>query len=473
MSQDLLTLPSPEVPAALADYSRDPLGFMTRCAREFGEIVPLQFEGELFCLLTNPDHITEVLKDRLLFIKAKDLRILRGLLGNGLITSEGDFWQRQRRLTQPVFHQQRINGYGAVMVDYAQRMLQTWHEGKVLDVHDEMMRLTLNIVMKTIFDQDVTDGEASHVGHALDEAMNWFATKTTDGLAEEQDSDSANIQTWLNRGVKVVAQSLQTLGLGGVTSSDVDRRYQDAIALLDETVYAMINHRRISGSEGDDLLGMLMQVQDTDDGSRMSDQQLRDEVVSLMLAGHETTANTLSWTWMLLASHPRVCGKLSEELKTVLNGRTPTIAALPQLPYTNMVVKEAMRLYPPVTDVSREATQDCEIGGYSVPKGTMLVASQWVMHRNPRYFSDPEVFNPERWADDLEKRLPRGVYFPFGDGPRVCIGRSFALMEAVLILATIAQAFQLDLVRDQMIELQPSITLRPRHGIQVVLKKAF
>lgn len=245
MSQDLLTLPSPEVPTALADYSRDPLGFMTRCTREFGEIVPLRFEGELFCLLTNPDHITEVLKDRLLFIKAKDLRILRGLLGNGLITSEGDFWQRQRRLIQPVFHQQRINGYGAVMVEYTQRMLLPWHEGKVLDVHDEMMRLTLNIVTKTIFNRDVTDGEASHVAHALDEAMNWFTTKITDGLAEEQDSDSA------------------------------DRRYQDAIALLDETVYAMIARRRISGSEGDDLLGMLMQVQDADDGSRMTDRQLR------------------------------------------------------------------------------------------------------------------------------------------------------------------------------------------------------
>lgn len=328
------------------------------------------------------------------------------------------------------------------MVEYTQRMLLPWHEGKVLDVHDEMMRLTLNIVTKTIFDRDVTDGEASHVAHALDEAMNWFTMKTTDGLAEEQDSDSA------------------------------DRRYQDAIALLDETVYAMIARRRISGSEGDDLLGMLMQVQDADDGSRMTDQQLRDEVASLMLAGHETTANTLTWTWMLLANHPRVRGKLTEELKTVLNGRTPTIADLPQLPYTNMVIKEAMRLYPPVTDVSREATQDCEIGGYSIPKGTTLVASQWVMHRNPRYFTDPEVFNPERWADDLEKRLPRGVYFPFGDGPRVCIGKSFALMEAVLILATIAQSYRLELVCDQAIELQPSITLRPKHGIQVVLKKA-
>lgn len=447
MSQDLLALPSPEVSSVLTEYNQDPLGFMTRCAREFGEIVPLRFEGELYCLLTNPDHITAVLKERLLFIKAKELRILRGLLGNGLLTSEADFWQRQRRLIQPVFHQHRIDGYAAVMVDYTERMLQTWRAGEMRDVHQEMMRLTLNIVMKTIFDQDVTDGEASRVAQALDEAMSWFMQQKN-GVTEE--TITSNQHHWR-------------------TNVGADRQYQEAIALLDETIYAIIQQRRMSGSEGEDLLGMLMQVQDADDGSRMSDRQLRDEVASLMLAGHETTANTLSWTWMLLANHPPVRAKLAAELNTVLKGRPPTIAALPQLPYTDMIIKEAMRLYPPVTDVRREATRDCEIGGYFIPKGTTLIASQWVMHRDPRYFTHPEVFNPERWANDLEKRLPRGIYFPFGDGPRVCIGKNFALMEAVLILATIAQRFQLDLVSAQAIELQSSITLRPKHGIKVVL----
>ncbi len=428
---NLLTLPSPDVSTALAEYSQDPLGFMTRCAREFGEIVPLQFAcGELFCLLTNPNYITEVLKDRLLFIKAQDLHSLDGLIGSGLLTSEGDFWQRQRRLTQPIFHQQRIDNYGSVMVSLTQQMLQTWDEDRILDVHDQMMRLTLNIVMKTIFDQDVTDGEATYVAHALDEAMNWAITQEKD-----------------------------------------DRRYQNAIASLDATIYAIIQRRCGSGVEGNDLLGMLMQVQDADDGSRMSDRQLRDEVATMMLAGHETTANTMSWTWMLLSQHPQVRANLHKELKTVLSGRTATIADLPQLSYTNSVIKEAMRLYPPVTDVSREATQDCEIGGYSIPKGTTLICSQWVMHRDRRYFSDPERFSPERWADDLEKKLPRGIYFPFGDGPRVCIGKSFALMEAALILATIAQKFQLNLIPDQTIELQPSITLRPKQGIQVIVKK--
>lgn len=471
MNRDLLTLPRPETHSALEEYSQDPLGFMTRCAREFGEIVPLEFEGELHCLLSNPDHITEVLRDRLSFIKGKQTRLLQGVLGNGLLVSEGDFWQRQRRLVHPVFHQQRINGYGTVMVNYTQQMLQTWHEGKVLDVHEEMMHLTLNIVMKTIFNQDITGEGASHVAHALEEVMSWFSAQTTGELVKEQAVD-ANIQTGQNRGATVVAPSLQTPEVKGETSSESDHHYQDAIALLDETVYTMINHRRTSESEGEDLLGMLMQVQDADDGSRMTDKQLRDEVATMILAGHETTANTLSWTWMLLANHPEVRDKLTQELQTVLNGRTPTIADFPQLPYTEMVTKEVMRFYPTVTDLNREATQDCQVGGYSIPQGTTLITSQWVMHRSPLYFTDPEVFDPERWANDLEKRLPRGVYFPFGDGSRVCIGKGFAKMELVLLLATIAQTFQLDLVPDQAIELQPSITLRPKQGIRVVLKKA-
>lgn len=463
MTQNLRTLPRFDIPNALAEYGRDPLGFMTRCAREFGPkasgLVPLRFEGELFCLLTNPAHITEMLKDRRLFIKAKDLRILKDLLGNGLLTSEGDFWQRQRRLVQPLFHHQRIHSYGTVMVNYTARMLQTWHEGECLNVHDEMTRLTLNIVMKTIFDQDISGEAAGNIAQAVDEVMAWYSY---------QEEDSGSAQAWIDRSLQAVGQALQNWG----SSRDTEDRYREAIALLDKTVYAMIAHRRTTRSAGDDLLGMLMQVQDADDGSQMSDQQLRDEAITMIIAGHETTANTLSWTWMLLANHPRVQEKLAAELKAVLAGRLPTVADLPQLPYTSWIIQEAMRLYPPVIDVSREATKDCAIGDYAIPKGTTLIASQWVMHRDPRYFEDPAAFQPERWANDLESRLPRGVYFPFSDGPRVCIGKSFALMEAVLILATISQQFQLALVPGQAITLQPSITLRPKHGIQVTLQKS-
>ena len=450
MSLELLTLPRPTLPDALLEYDRDPLKFMTRCAHEFGEMVPLQFEGELYCLLTNPAHITEVLKDRLRFIKDRDTRRLQGLLGNGLVTSEGDFWQRQRRLSQPLFHQQRISGYGAVMVDYTQRRLKTWQAGQVLDIHAEMTRLTLDIVMKTIFDQDVSDREAAHVANALDEAMNWFTSKAADR------------SSWL-------ARSLQAIGL---RVSDADHRYQTALTLLDETIYVMIQQRRQQQREhsaGADLLSLLMQVEDAEDGSRMSDRQLRDEVATMISAGHETTANTLAWTWMLLAQHPQVRSQLQAELARVLQGRTATFEDLPQLPYAHWVIKETLRLYPTVTDIGREAVEDCEIGGYRIAKGTTLIMSQWVMHRDERYFADPEMFKPERWADNFEKQLPPGVYFPFGGGPRICIGSSFAMMEAVLILVTIAQRFDLNLVATEAIEPQPSFTLRPRQGIQVRL----
>jgi cytochrome P450 len=457
--QELRTFPRPQGPDAFTEYSRDPLGFMTRCARELGEVVPLRFEGALYCLLSNPEHIAEVLKDRVRFVKAEDTRRLRGLLGNGLLTSEGDFWQRQRRLSQPMFHQQRISGYGTVMVDYTRRMLQTWQVGQVLDVHEAMMRLTLDIVMKTIFNRDVSDSEASDVAHALDEAMNWY-------MANGEDADEPDRENWLDRTVQAIYHTLQSLGVGIGAS---DRRYQEAVTQLDRTLYAMIQQRRCNQDAGEDLLGMLMQIEDADDGSRMSDRQLRDEVATMLLAGHETTANTLSWTWMLLAQHPQVRIQLQTELDRVLQGRRVTVADLPQLPYANWIVKEAMRLYPPVTDVSREATEDCEVGGHQIAKGTTLVMSQWVMHRHERYFPEPEKFDPERWADDFEGQLPRGVYFPFGDGPRICIGKSFALMEAVLILVTIAQQFELHLIPNQLIELQPSITLRPRRGIQVQL----
>jgi cytochrome P450 len=457
--KDLATLPQPASKEAVLMYSQDPLGFMVRCAQDFGEIVPLDLDGELYCLLTNPAHITEVFTDRRLFVKARDYRLLQGLLGNGLLTSEGDFWQRQRRLTQPVFHQQRISSYGAVMVDYAQKMLQTWHEGQVLKLDEEMMRLTLNIVMKTIFDQDVTDTQAGHISHALDTAMDWYHTQMLDSPPD----------MGLLSGLQRLFQFWQRLGLSPV-SHKPNHQYRDALALLDQTLSAMIQERRSQAAPGDDLLGMLMQIEDADDGSRMSDQQLRDEVATMILAGHETTANTLSWTWMLLAQHPQVYQTLMDELRTVLAGRAPTTMDLPQLTYSTWIIKEAMRLYPPITDVSREATQVCQIGGYAIPKGTTLILSQWVMHHHASYFSDPDLFQPERWANDLEKQLPRGVYFPFSDGPRVCIGKNFALMEAVLILATIAQKFQLELLPGQTIELQPSLTLRPKYGIQVALK---
>ncbi|MFB2919094.1 MULTISPECIES: cytochrome P450 [Aerosakkonema] len=445
MSQDIFELRGPEgntIVGNLADLGQDPLGFLTKCTREYGDIVPLRLGLTPACFLTEPEYIEQVLKERILFIKSKGIRALRSFIGEGLLSSEGDWWQHQRRLIQPVFSHKRIAGYGQIMVAYAEKTIDTWQDGETRDVHDEMMRLTLNIVMKCLFNQDVTEGEAKNVAHAIDVAMHWFENKRKQGFF---------IWEWFPRPENI--------------------RYKNAIQQMDKSIYHLIEERRTSGEDTGDLLSMLMQVKDEEDGSQMTDKQLRDETITLMLAGHETTANTLSWTWMLLSQNPEVRSKLQAELKEVLDSRSATVADLPKLRYTEMIIKEAMRLYPPVPIMTREATQDCEIGGYEVPAGCQVMMSQWVMHRNPRYFEDPEVFKPERWANDLEKQLPRGVYFPFGDGPRTCIGKGFAMMEAVLLLATIAQKFEVDVVQDYAIVPQPSITLRPEYGIKVTLKQ--
>lgn len=445
MSQDLQELPGPEgssLVGNLVQLGQEPLGFLTECASKYGDLIPLRLGLTPACLITNPDYIEQVLKDRDSFIKGKGLRSLRSLLGEGLLTNEGESWFRQRRLAQPVFQQKRIAGYGKAMVEYAEQLVNSWQDGQTRDIHEDMMRLTLNIVMKTIFNQDVSEGEAQNIAHAVDVALDWFESKRKQGFL---------VLEWFPRPENI--------------------RYKNAIQQLDQSVYGIINQRRSSGESPGDLLSMLMEARDEDDNSQMSDKQLRDELITLIIAGHETTSNTLSWTWMLLAQYPEVRAKLLEEIDTVLEGRTPTVADLPRLPYADLVIKESMRLYPAVPNITREAVKDCEIGGYTIPAGCAIMISQWVMHRSPKYFDNPEVFQPERWENDLEKRLTRGVYIPFGDGPRICIGKGFALMEAVLLLVTIAQKYQLALVPNFQIVPQPSITLRPEHGLKMVAHK--
>lgn len=446
MSQDILELPGPEgnsLVGNLVQLGEDPLGFLTKCAREYGDIVPLRLGLTPACLISNPDYIEQILKDRNSFIKGKGLRALHSLLGQGLLTNEGDSWFRQRRLAQPVFQQKRIAGYGKVMVEYSEQMLTSWQAGQTRDIHEDMMRLTLNIVMKTIFNQDVSEGEAQDIATAIDVTMDWFESKRKQGFL---------ILEWFPRPENI--------------------RYKNAIQQLDKSVYNIIKQRRSSGENPGDLLSMLMEARDEDDQTQMSDKQLRDELVTLIIAGHETTSNTLSWTWMLLAQYPEVRTKLLEEIKTVLAGRSPTVEDLQRLPYANLVIKESLRLYPAVPSFGREAVKDYELDGYLIPAGSAIMISQWVMHRHPKYFENPELFQPERWENDLEKRLKKGVYIPFGDGPRICIGKGFALMEAVLLLVTIAQKYQLTLVPDFPIVPQPSITLRPEHGLKMVLSNS-
>jgi cytochrome P450 len=361
-------------------------------------------------------------------------------LGQGLFTSEGAFWRRQRRLAQPAFHKERVAGYGRVMVDFAEAMVSTWQEGEVRDVHQEMMQLTLRIVATTLLGSEV-EGETEKVGAALDVLTRRFSGR---------------------KSYLIPAPSF--------LPTPSNRRFYRAIGQLDDIVYGIILKRRAADGQTGDLLSMLMEARSEATGERMSNEQLRDEALTILLAGHETTAITLSWTFYLLCQDVEVDGKLLAELNNVLEGRAPTVEDLPRLRYADMVVKESMRLYPPAWGIGREAVGECEIGAFRVPGGTQLLMSPWVMHRDSRYFEEPETFYPDRWAGDATRGLPKYAYFPFGGGPRLCIGQSFAKIETVLLLATIAQKFKFSPVEGQRIKPLPSITLRPDKGMRMVIE---
>ncbi len=406
-------------------------------------MVRLNFPGPPAYLLTNPDHIEQVLvKNNRNFIKARLTRSELSILGNGLLTSDGDFWRRQRRLAQPAFHRERVENYAETMVSYTERMLESWRDGETRDVHHEMMCLTLEIVAKTLVDADIA-GEAEGVGEALGAVMSHFSDQGSGVF------------------LRMLPDSVPTPS---------NLRFRRAQRRLEEFIYAIIDERRRSGRDTGDLLSMLLHARD-EEGNSMSDEQLRDEVMTIVMAGHETTALALSWTWMLLSKHPEVEAKLAAELEEVLDGRPPTVEDLPRLKYTDAVLKESMRLYPPAWAIGREALEDCEIEGYHVSAKTQLFISQYVVHRIPHHFENPDAFDPKRWSDGLEKRLPKYAYFPFGGGPRLCIGQPFARMEAALLLATIAQNFRLELIPGQHITPQPSITLRPKGGVKMRLEK--
>jgi cytochrome P450 len=421
-------------------FRRDPLNFLAAAAREYGDIVGLRFLHFRTYLIVHPDYIEDVLVHHpRKFVKGRVLQANKRIFGNGLLTSEGDFWLRQRRLAQPAFHRARIAAYANTMVEYAERMVAAWQDGEERDAHQEMMQLTLQIVGKTLFDADVSS-DAHEIGKTITLLLDFSSDFRRLIFTPKWLPTPRNIQTTL------------------------------AIRRLNKIVYRMIAERRASGRDAGDLLSMLLAARD-EDGSQMDDRQLRDETLTLFLAGYETTANLLAWTWWLLATHPSVEKKLQAELDAVLGGRAPTMDDLPRLVYAGQVITESLRLYPPAWGMARLAIADHEIAGYQVPAGTGLAIAQWITQRDPRWFEAPEEFLPERWAGDLQKRLPRFAYFPFGGGPRQCIGNMFALMEGTLVLAAVAQKFRLILMPDAQIVPMASITLRPKNGVPVRLQK--
>jgi cytochrome P450 len=443
----------PEVPGlpAVGNYlelSRGPLAFFSRVAREYGDVARVQLGPLKRCLVSDPELVGEILvTNAKLYTKDAFNRDLRAVLGNGLLTSDGDFWKRQRRLAQPPFHAKRVAGYAATFVERTSHAVRQWKDGQVLDVHEEMMHITLEIVGKTLFGADVAD-TAVEVGHSL-EAV----------LARSLD---------LSRRVVPLMDSLPL---------PKNRRFARAIARLNEIVFKMIADRRrelASSSSAaaqpprEDLLAMLMQAKD-DDGTSMSDTQLRDEVMTLFLAGHETTAIALSWTLYLLSQYPNVERELVAHIKDALGEREPTAADVPELKLVERVVMEAMRLLPPAWSLGREALVDTTIGGFDIPKGTDIWIVPWALHTDARWFSEPVLFRPSRFEGDWQKLIPKHAYIPFGAGPRLCIGISFAMLEATLMLTTILQRFSLTLVPGHPIVPLPSVTLRHKYGVRMTV----
>jgi cytochrome P450 len=425
-----------------AEFVRDTVGFLRTCARKYGDVVTFRTGPQRTFLLNHPDYIEDVLVTRNHnFIKPFALRRMNLFLGNGLLSSDGEAWRRRRRLTQPAFHRARIAAYADVMVACAQRRLADWSDQHVRDLHQEMMQVTYEIVGKTLFDAEVGD-RAADVREALAITLEHYQKLVS--------------SFWI-----LLPDAIPT---------PANLRLRRALHRLDSVIYRVIDERRATRADHGDLLSMLLQAQD-EDGSRLSPRQVRDEVMTLMFAGHDTTALTLTWCWYLLAQNPGVESKLHAELARVLGGRPPTVGDVPELRYTAMVVSEVLRLYPPAWGIARETVQNCEIGGYRVPKGSIVLMSQAVMHRDARYFQDPDSFMPERWADDLAKQLPKYAYFPFGGGQRLCIGNAFALLEAALLIATIAQAYRFTLAADYRVEPHAALTLRPRFGMKMVLHK--
>lgn len=430
----------------MGEFRRDPLGLLEAVARH-GDAVVFRFGLSHLVLFNHPRLIEEVLVTHAQdFRKSDGTRRLRSLLGDGLLTSDGETWRRQRRLSQPAFHRARIAGYADTMVADACHMLDTWRDGETRDVHQDMMELTLQIACQTLFGVDVAEDVG--VVRAASEVL---------GL---------HFQSRMTSLLFLLPDTVPTPG---------NRRYQAAVRALDELVYRIIAERRRDGTDRGDLLSMLLQARDTEAaaGSEawLSDREVRDEVMTFLLAGHETTALTLAWACYLLDQNPATADRLWDELDRELGGRPPRLDDLPRLRYLDAVVSETLRLYPPAYLTGRQALRDVTIGEYHLPRGVAVLISQWVMQRDTRYFDDPTAFRPERWLDGrLARELPRFAYFPFGGGQRQCIGNTFALLEANLVLATLLQRVRPRLVPGHPIEPFAVITLRPRFGIRMTLE---
>lgn len=436
-------VPGRPIVGSLREFQRDPLGFSLEIAQNYGDIARMTVLGEESIFVNDPDAIQHILQgnSRNYDKQTMDYQLLYPLVGQGLLTSDGDAWLRQRRLMQPAFHRQRIAALGQMMVDETLAALARWQnpaqQGLPLAVDQEMMRLTLSIVGKALLSVDLGD-EASQFGQAFKQANARFG----------YDNMLSVMLPWL--------------------PTRQNRQYKAAIQTMDRMVYEIIARRRAEPGGADDLLTMLLSARDEETGEGMSDRQLRDEMMTILLAGHETTANALSWTFYLLSQHPEAAARLHAEVDDVLAGRPPAMADLPRLPFTRMVLHEALRLYPPAWSLARRAIEDDQLAGYPIPAGSIVHISLYALHRHPRLWEAPDAFRPERFSDDQVEQRHKFAYLPFSAGPRKCIGDQFAMTEGQLILATVAQRYDLTLAPDQRIDTAALITLTPKHGMRMI-----
>jgi cytochrome P450 len=424
---------------------RDPTGVFLRAAHRFGDVAYFRIASRRGYLITNPSDIRHVLQDNARnYHKSPLYQKLRTSIGNGLLTSEDEFWLRQRRIAQPAFHRQRIEALTGMMSDAARDTADRWHtiaaRGQPVDVAEEMMRLTRTVVLRTLL--------GANLGPFTDKIDEAWAI--------------------IN---EYIGESFWSLGFTDWFPPSKYRRFQAARAVLQGAVEHVISQRRRNPSERADLLSMLMSARDEDTGESMTDEQLRVEVTTFLLAGQETTSLALTWTWYLLSQHADVQRRLEEEIDSVLSGRTPGHCDLVHLPYTRMVIDEAMRLYPPAWAFSRQALADDKLGGFHLPRGWLALVVPFVLHRLPAYWRDPDVFDPERFSPEQIAARPKFVYLPFGAGPRQCIGNQFALVESHLVVATLAQRYRLELVPRHTVEPWPLITLRPRYGMPMFIRR--
>ncbi len=425
-------------------FAFPPIEFFRSAAEKYGDIFTFRVGTQRAYFIKSPAYIKEVLKTKQSsFVKEDFLKRGKIILGEGLVTSDGDIHRRQRRLVQPAFHNDRISACASTMVDFAQLTAAKWEDNTEVEMTQEMLHLTLRIVAKTLFNADV-EKDARDFGEVLSSFLELFNLLI---FPFEEDGDRPPDTT-----AKAITHAREK---------------------IDEIIYRLMDERRKSGEDAGDLLSVLMKSTNSEDGGqRMSDQQLRDEMVTIFLAGHETIANAMTWTWYLLSQNPEVEQKFHEELDSVFTGnRAPTIEDIPALEFTRNVFAESMRLFPPVWALGRKATEDCVIGERPIPKDSIILMSQYVTHRDPEYFDEPEKFKPERWTLEMQESLPDFAYFPFGGGARRCIGEQFSWTEGILLLATFGREWRFRMNSSKEPEPLFLLTLRPKRPLNFVVEK--